>query len=111
MGVRYNPSDKIRDFATFPYAGGFSPSITEGGFSNSSKKESFSLETRIILRHKMGIIIAFLGKQSQKGHTYPTIIHVNIIPNLEKTVNRIEKLVNFGKHFVRFAYFEQLFQG
>ncbi len=44
------------------------------------------------MRHQMGKIIAFLGKHSQKGRTYPTIIHGNIIPNAENTVNRIEKL-------------------
>ena len=47
---------------------------------------------RINIHHKKGKFIAFLGKQLQKGHTYPTIIHTNIITNCKFTVNRINKL-------------------
>ena len=53
----------------------------------------------------MGKIIAFLGKQLQKECTHPTIIHGNIIPNQENSVNRIEKKVNFECDFVVFVYF------
>ena len=41
----------------------------------------------------MGIIIAFLGKQLQKGYTYPTIIHAIIIPNGKNAVNSYGKLM------------------
>ena len=53
----------------------------------------------------MGIIIAFLGKQLQKGHTYPTIIHAIIISNKENTVNSYEKNMKMFITIQHFACF------